>query len=145
MSSLSLLIFRCDDLIDSIGWGKYNTIVFWICGLGWAADNMWILLGTVLINEVGSDWNLSETEAGLIVTTMMFGFLIGSYMWGFLSDKYGRIFSFRKTLLLSGVCGIGVAASVNLPMLLIFALGAGIGVGGDLTVDGSVFVEFCPT
>jgi MFS family permease len=103
---------------------------------------MWILLGTVLINECGGAWGLSETEAGLIVTTLMLGFLIGSYMWGFLSDKYGRMFSFRKTLLLAAVCGIGVAASVNLPMLLAFALFAGIGVGGDLTVDGAVFVEF---
>jgi MFS family permease len=106
---------------------------------------MWLLLGSVLINEVGDEWGLSETEAGSIVTVLMLGFLIGAYGWGYCSDRYGRMFSFRKTLLLAAVAAVGAAASVNFPMLLVFCLFAGAGIGGDVPVDGTVFCEFCPT
>lgn len=68
---------------------------------------MWFLLTTVMIAELGDYWDLSETMAGLIATFTYLGFLIGAYLWGYLSDKYGRIFSFRKTLLLSAVAAIG--------------------------------------
>ena len=75
--------------------------------MGWAADNMWFLLTTVMIAELGPIWNLTETEAGLIATFTYLGFLIGAYLWGYLSDKYGRMFSFRKTLLLAAIAAVG--------------------------------------
>ena len=103
---------------------------------------MWLLLMTVLINELPNAWGLSETESALVGTILMVGFLVGAYIWGYTSDKYGRLFAFRKTLILAGLAGIGAALSVNLPMLLIFCLIAGIGIGGDIPVDGSVFIEF---
>lgn len=118
--------------------------MFWICGAGWAADNMWLLLSTVLINELPGAWGLTETESALVGTILMIGFLVGAYIWGYTSDKYGRLFSFRKTLLLAAVAAIGAALSVDLAMLLIFCFIAGIGIGGDIPVDGSVFIEFCP-
>lgn len=105
---------------------------------------MWLLLSTVLINELPDAWGLSETEAGLVGTILMIGFLVGAYVWGHASDKYGRMFSFRKTLLLAGVAAIGATLSVDLAMLLIFCFIAGIGIGGDIPVDGAVFIEFCP-
>lgn len=105
---------------------------------------MWLLLSTVLINELPGAWGINEIESGLIGTILMVGFLVGAYIWGYTSDKYGRMFSFRKTLLLAGVAAIGAALSVNLPMLLVFCFFAGVGIGGDVPVDGAVFIEFCP-
>jgi MFS family permease len=81
---------------------------------------MWLLLASVLINELPGEWGLSETESGLTATVLMVGFLIGAYVWGYCSDKYGRLFSFRKTLLIAAVSALGAALSVNLPMLLVF-------------------------
>jgi MFS family permease len=142
--SLENLIARCDHHLSSIGWGRYHTILFWICGFGWAADNMWLLLSAIFISELPTAWDLSETEAGLTAIIMMLGFLIGAYVWGYTSDVYGRMYSFRKTLLIAAFAAFGAAASVNLTMLLAFCLVAGFGIGGDVPVDGSVFIEFCP-
>jgi MFS family permease len=103
---------------------------------------MWLLLSAIYISELPGAWGLSETEAGLTATIMMCGFLIGAYIWGYTSDKYGRLFSFRKTLLISGLAAVGATCSVDLPMLLVFCFIAGIGIGGDVPVDGSVFIEF---
>ena len=37
-----------------------------------------------------------------------------------------------------------IGFSVNLAMMCVFCFIAGLGIGGDLTALGSIFIEFCP-
>ena len=47
----------------------------------------------------------------------MAGQLVGSFVWGYIADKYGRVFTIRKTMLLGIIAGILVAFSVDLAMM----------------------------
>jgi MFS family permease len=105
---------------------------------------MWVMLVSVVINEAGAEWGLSTIELSLYAMSQSVGVFLGSYFWGYMSDKYGRMFSFKKTLILCGVAGCIASFSYDFPMLCVLAFIVGIGIGGDISVDGTVFIEFCP-
>jgi len=105
---------------------------------------MWVMLVAVVINDAGAEWGLSDFMVSLYAMSQSAGVFLGSYFWGYMSDKYGRMFSFKKTLFLCGVTGCIAAFSYDFPMLCVLAFIVGIGIGGDISVDGTVFIEFCP-
>jgi MFS family permease len=69
---------------------------------------------------------------------------IGSFFWGRISDKYGRKIAFMFTLMFAGLFGLAAAFAFDYYILLVFICGMGFGIGGNLPVDGSMFVEFVP-
>lgn len=140
---------QLEQLLGSMGWGRYHSYLFWACGFvsarqGWAADMMWLMLVSVVLNEVGGPWELSDFHLSLYAMSQSAGVFIGSYFWGCMADRRGRMFAFKKTLMLCGFGGCVASLSVNFTMLCVLAFLVGIGVGGDLAVDGVVFIEFCP-
>ena len=74
----------------------------------------------------------------------MTGVLIGCYFWGKFADKHGRIKPFKTTLFISGIFGLVSSISVDFWMLVIFLFVIGLGLGGNLAVDGVFFLEYLP-
>lgn len=73
------------------------------------------------------------------------GLSIGSTFWGVASDIIGRRPAFNMTLLLCGAFGFATALGPNWPGTCALFLCMGLGVGGNLPVDGALFLEFLPT
>jgi MFS family permease len=72
------------------------------------------------------------------------GLSFGSTFWGIASDIIGRRPAFNATLLICGVFGAAVAAGPNWIVTSILFGCMGLGVGGNLPVDGALFLEFLP-
>ncbi|KAM0461187.1 hypothetical protein ACHAPV_004503 [Trichoderma viride] len=69
---------------------------------------------------------------------------LGSFLWGIGSDIFGRRIAFNMTLLITSIFGI-LAAYGRSWGAVCFLYGAfGFGVGGNLPVDGALFLEFLP-
>jgi MFS family permease len=73
------------------------------------------------------------------------GMSFGSVGWGVISDVFGRRFTFNSTLLLTGVFGVLISFGPTYAITTFFFACMGIGVGGNLPVDGALFLEFLPT
>jgi MFS family permease len=78
----------------------------------------------------------------------MFGlFLVGwglSFIWGPISDKFGRTKSLAATILVYAVFTGAAAFSTNVWMLAVFRFLAGIGVGGEWAMAGTYVAEAWP-
>ena len=72
------------------------------------------------------------------------GLSLGSTFWGVASDIIGRRLAFNTTLFICGAFGIAVAFGTSWPMTTLLFACMGIGVGGNLPVDGALFLEFLP-
>jgi MFS family permease len=72
------------------------------------------------------------------------GLSFGSTFWGIASDIIGRRPAFNATLLICGVFGAAVAAGPNWIITSLLFACMGLGVGGNLPVDGALFLEFLP-
>lgn len=69
---------------------------------------------------------------------------MGSFGWGLLSDRVGRRLPFRVILLVSGCAGLAAALAPVWWILLLLLFVNGIGIGGNITIDGAMFAEYCP-
>jgi putative MFS transporter len=133
-----------DDVIDEIGYGRFQRKLMLICGVGWAADAMEVLLIAFALPAVIKEWGLSPGQAGLLGTAIFLGMLAGAWFWGTLSDYVGRKLGFQLTVLIDSVFGFLSALSPGYIWLVIFRTLTGFGVGGTLPVDYAIFAEYLP-
>jgi MFS family permease len=69
---------------------------------------------------------------------------MGASFWGTASDVVGRRLAFNFTLFLAGAFGLAAGGGPNwIGTAALFSC-LGLGVGGNLPVDGALFLEFLP-
>ncbi|KAG0268406.1 hypothetical protein BGZ95_002472, partial [Linnemannia exigua] len=104
-----------DDLMDDIGMGKFQKQLL-----------------------------IQDKYIGILSSSMFVGMMFGAMFWGTLSDIYGRKQAFNFTLIVTTVFGIGASFANSYWLLCLLILGLGFGVGGNMPVDGALFLEFTP-
>ncbi|KAJ1933655.1 hypothetical protein GGF37_006651, partial [Kickxella alabastrina] len=140
----------CDEetelnrMISTIGFGRYHRRVLALCGLGWMADNMWMQCVACILPRVQRHFDISNAGIGIMSSSMFLGLMCGALVWGPVSDRFGRVVAYRWTLVLSAVFGALASVAPTFPLLCVCLFGLGSGVGGNMPVDGAIFLEFVP-
>ncbi len=134
-----------EEAIQAIGFGRFQTKLMILCGLGWAADAMEVLLISFVLPAAGEEWGLTPEQRGLLGTAIFLGMLAGALVWGRLSDLIGRKVGFISTIAIDSVFGLLSAFSPSFAWLVILRALTGFGVGGTLPVDYSIFAEYLPS
>jgi len=133
-----------EEVIEQIGIGRFQWKLLAICGSGWAADAMEVLIIAFVIPALIKEWNLTSQQAGFLGTAIFLGMLAGAWFWGTVSDYIGRRLGFQLTVLVDSVFGFLSALAPNFPLLVLLRALTGFGVGGTLPVDYSIFAEYLP-
>ncbi|KAH8930492.1 MFS general substrate transporter [Atractiella rhizophila] len=131
-----------NDAIQRIGMGKYQWHLFIVTGFGWFADNLYPVVTGLILPPVLSEF--AGVKAPYIKLGQNIGLLVGAAFWGLGSDIWGRRISFNITLLIVGIFATAAGGSPNYTALCSFAAVWSIGVGGNLPVDSSIFLEALP-
>jgi putative MFS transporter len=145
MAEITAREWTFDEAIQQVGFGAFQRKLMVICGLGWAADAMEVLLISFALPAVISEWGLTKAQAGFIGTAIFLGMLAGAWFWGTISDYIGRKTGFQATVLIDSVFGFLSALSPSYLVLALLRGLTGFGVGGTLPVDYSIFAEYLPT
>jgi len=130
--------------IQDIGMGKYNWELFVLCGFGWFADNLWLQGVALTLPSLQAEFGVAETTVRYTTCSLFIGLCIGASFWGIGSDIMGRRIAFNMTLFLAGVFGIAAGAAPSWIGACALFAALGVGVGGNLPVDGALFLEFLP-
>jgi len=72
------------------------------------------------------------------------GLIIGAAFWGIGADLMGRQLAFNLTLFIAGIFGTAAGGGPNFIGTAVMVAMIGLGTGGNLPVDGAVFLEFIP-
>ncbi|KAL5528278.1 hypothetical protein ACEPAF_7414 [Sanghuangporus sanghuang] len=136
----SHLINQC--LQHEIGFGRYQWELFILTGFGWLADNLWLQGVAVILPQVQVD--LVPPRVEYITLSLYVGLIIGATTWGSLADVIGRKISWQITLFICGTFGIAAGGAPNFVALCFLIACVGFGVGGNLPVDGALFLEHIP-
>lgn len=99
--------------------------------LGHAVDVFDFMIYSFLISTLLTQWNMSKSTAGAIVTWTLVSSLVGAIGAGLLADRYGRVRVLRWTIVVFAVacflCGLA-----NTPeQLMAFRMLQGLGFGGE--------------
>ncbi|KXX74004.1 Synaptic vesicle 2-related protein [Madurella mycetomatis] len=130
--------------IQDIGMGRYNWQLFVLCGFGWFADNLWMQGISLTLPSLSAEFGVSEKSVRYTTSALFVGLCLGSFFWGIGSDILGRRIAFNITLLLTSVFGTASAWASSWPGVCLMYAALGFGVGGNLPVDGALFLEFLP-
>ena len=123
-----------------MGW--YQWQLFVVVGFGWAADNLWPIVTSLILPAAANEFRPERKP--LLTLAQNIGLLAGAMFWGFGCDVFGRRWAFNLTLGLTAVWGMTAASAPSYAALGVFAALWSFGVGGNLPVDSAIFLEFLP-
>ncbi len=115
-----------------------------IGALGFLFDNMDNQFLGYALPGIAKEFNLGPETIGLIASAGMIGMATGSFVWGWIADRWGRRIAFSATILIFSLFTGLLAASYSVGFLIGVRFIAGTGLGGAIPVDSSLITEFSP-
>src|SRR5580692_9203817 len=110
----------------------------WLIGIGMFFDGFDIYVAaTVLVGTLRSGFSTMGQNAEFVSVTFL-GMMLGSFLTGFLGDRYGRRFTYQANLSILA----SFAPSMAVLILLRFVMGAGL--GAENVVGYATMTEFVP-
>lgn len=133
-----------DDLLNDLGLGRYQLIVYLMMGSLALAEGAQVIVFTMMIPILEIEWGIKEWVNGLQVSMIFISILIGSMLSGQISDRFGRkkpiIFSSGMMFILS----LGSAISPNITVLILFRSFLGLFVGFFAPLGATMLAELTP-
>ena len=133
--------------IDRLPWSRWHWTIVIGLGITWILDG----LEVTMVGSLGSRLQdrealgLSATDVGFSATVYLVGAVIGSLVFGYLTDRYGRKRLFMVTLGWYLVATLLTAFSWNLWSFLAFRFLTGLGIGGEYSAINSTIDELIPS
>jgi putative MFS transporter len=130
--------------IDKITLNNALIFIIGVAAAGFFFDSFDIVIVSYALPMIKQEFGLNPKEVGLIGSSALAGMGLGSWMWGWVADRWGRRVVFAATVLMFSVC-TGIA---GLSMSLGFLIGArfltGLGLGGMVPIDQALVAEYAP-
>ncbi|WP_299451213.1 MFS transporter [uncultured Pigmentiphaga sp.] len=111
--------------------------------VGYALDGFDLLILGFILAAISADLGLSSTQAGSLVTWTLVGAVVGGIVFGWLSDKFGRVRVLNWTILLFAVFTGLCALAQGYWDLLAYRTIAGLGLGGEFGIGMALAAEAC--
>ena len=130
--------------LDRLPISSFHRRIMWLIGIGMFFDGFDIYVAaTVLGATLRSGFSTIGQNAEFVSVTFV-GMMLGSFLTGFLGDRYGRRFTYQANLAIFGVASIlaTFSPSMNVLILLRFVMGAGL--GAENVVGYATMTEFVP-
>ena len=112
--------------------------------IGYAMDGFDLLILGFMLSLISGDLGLTTGQAGSLVTWTLVGAVIGGFIFGTLSDKFGRVRVLTWTIVLFAVFTGLCAFAQGYWDLLIYRTIAGIGLGGEFGIGMALAAEVWP-
>lgn len=130
--------------LDRMPWCKWHTTILAGLGFAWFLDSLEAsIIGSVL-GTLKTLWHFTPVQGSLTVSTWLVGIMVGTLLFGYLADKYGRKKMFILTLLWYAFFTALAALSPNVWFFIVVRFLAAVGIGGEYVAIGSAVVEFIP-
>ena len=101
------------------------------------------LSATVLGATLNSGFSTIGENAQFVSVTFL-GMMLGSFLTGFLGDRYGRRFTYQANLGIFGLASIAAAFAPSMGALIALRGVMGLGLGAEIVVGFSTMTEFVP-
>jgi putative MFS transporter len=98
---------------------------------------------TVLGATLRSRFSTMGQNAEFVSVTFL-GMMVGSFLTGFLGDRYGRRFTYQANLAIFGFASIAAAFAPSMQTLILLRFVMGAGLGAENVVGYATMTEFVP-
>jgi putative MFS transporter len=130
--------------LDRLPISSFHYRIFWLVGAGMFFDGYDLYVAaSVLASTTQTKFSTLPQNLQFLSLTFV-GMTIGSFVTGFVGDKYGRRFTYQVNLLVFGLASIAAAFAQDMTQLIICRFIQGLGLGAEIVVGYSTLTEFVP-
>jgi putative MFS transporter len=130
--------------LDRLPVSSFHRRIMKLIGIGMFFDGFDIYIAANVLGATLHSGFSTLSQNALFVSVTFIGMMIGSFVTGFLGDRYGRRFTYQFNLLLFGIASILAAFAPNMSVLIMLRFLIGIGLGAENVVGYSTLTEFVP-
>lgn len=92
--------------LDSQGMGRYQWMIFLLCGFGYLIDLLWAQAFGLILASVQQEFGFSDAQSGDLGTSFSAGLTAGAAFWGIIVDIIGRYAAFVGVLALADMAQV---------------------------------------
>ena len=133
-----------DTIISRLGFGPYQKYIFFIAGIGQAADGIEMTAIAVLTPVLQDEWGLSLWQMGLLGGVIFLGMIIGNGVSAYVGDTTGRLPMMRKSTLLMFIAAFASGLMPEYWSFLFARFFVGLAAGLLIPIASSYATEVCP-
>ena len=132
--------------LDRLPWSRFHTLVVVALGITWILDGLEVTLAGSISGalEQSPVLHFSEVDIGLVTTAYLVGAVLGAFLFGYLTDRFGRRKLFMVTLGLYLTATAATALSWDFASFALFRALTGAGIGGEYAAINSAIQELVP-
>src|SRR3984893_12553847 len=139
MSAPSAQTSLAEEMVTGYGWKALAGSV-----IGFSMDGFDMLILGFMLVAISADLRLTSAQAGSLVTWTMLGAVAGGLLFGYLSDRLGRIRGLTWSILIFAVFTGLCALARDYRDLVFFRAIAGLGLGGEFGIGMALATEAWP-
>ncbi len=130
--------------LDRLPISNFHYRIFWLVGAGMFFDGYDLYVaGGVLASTIQTKFSTLPQNLQFLSLTFV-GMAIGSFITGFVGDKFGRRFTYQINLLVFGLASFAAAFAQDMNQLIVCRFVQGLGLGAEIVVGYSTLTEFVP-
>src|SRR6516162_6915850 len=132
--------------LDGLPFGGFHLLVIVALGVTWILDGLEVTLAGSLSGQLtqSSGLGLSNAEIGLAGSAYLSGAVLGAFLFGWLTDRWGRKKLFSITLAVYLLATAATGLSWDAASFIVFRFLTGAGIGGEYTAINSTIQELIP-
>jgi MFS family permease len=132
--------------LDRLPWSRFHTLVVLGLGITWVLDGLEVTLTGSISGALQQSpvLHFSPVEVGLVSTAYLVGAVVGAFLFGYMTDLFGRRKLFMITLGLYLAATAATSLSWDFASFAVFRALTGAGIGGEYAAINSAIQELVP-
>lgn len=115
-----------------------------LIGIGMFFDGFDVYVAATVLGATLKTGFSTLAQNAQFVSVTFVGMMLGSFITGFLGDRYGRRFTYQANLVIFGLASVAAAFAPSMLVLILLRGVMGLGLGAELVVGYAAMTEFVP-
>lgn len=115
-----------------------------LIGIGMFFDGFDVYVAATVLGATLKTGFSTLAQNAQFVSATFVGMMLGSFITGFLGDRYGRRFTYQANLIIFGLASVAAAFAPSMLVLILLRGVMGLGLGAELVVGYAAMTEFVP-
>ena len=130
--------------LDRLPLSSFHRRILMLIGIGMFFDGFDVYVAATVLGATLKTGFSTLAQNAQFVSVTFVGMMLGSFITGFLGDRYGRRFTYQANLIIFGVASVAAAFAPSMLVLILLRGVMGLGLGAELVVGYAAMTEFVP-
>lgn len=130
--------------LDRLPISSFHRRIMGLIGAGMFFDGFDIYVAATVLGATFKSGFSTMSQNAQFMSVTFVGMMLGSFLTGFLGDRYGRRFTYQANLAIFGFACLASAFAPSMTVLILLRFVMGAGLGAENVVGYSTMTEFVP-